>query len=336
MQQLTKAASHVPKTYQVKVSGTPTEEEIDKLRGGIHLPPETSRAGTMGGTLPGMPRRSQSEHTLPARIDLVRQRDNPWYEVTLSEGRNRQIRRMFEQIGHHVEKIKRIRYGALRLDVDAGKWRFLKPREVEALRNPKSPPAAGLRTRERGGKTFSLPDKPFSAPRPREDARRGQRPNAARVRSGPRPTPRSHEQEPSQAAPESPARRPRAEERGPSFRSRQQRPESRRAERPFESRPKFSSARERPSRPERGHGGPDRKGATRSKSFDKVRGPGGRSSADRRGSTGARPINKARGPNVSGGSGRGEGTFTTRYGRPSRTPGRASRRNKSGGKPPNR
>jgi len=139
MQRLTKAAAHVPKTYQVKVSGTPAEEEIERLRHGIHLPPESSRAGTMGGTRPGMARRSQSEHTLPARIELVRQRDNPWYEVTLTEGRNRQIRRMFEQIGHHVEKIKRVRYGALRLDVEPGKWRYLKPREVEALRNAERP-----------------------------------------------------------------------------------------------------------------------------------------------------------------------------------------------------
>ena len=33
---------------------------------------------------------------------------NPWYEITLIEGRNRQIRRMFEVVGHHVEKIKRV------------------------------------------------------------------------------------------------------------------------------------------------------------------------------------------------------------------------------------
>jgi 23S rRNA pseudouridine2605 synthase len=274
MQQLTRTASHVPKTYQVKVSGTPTEEQIDKLRGGIHLPPETSRAGTMGGTRPGMPRRSQSEHTLPARIDLVRHQDNPWYEVTLTEGRNRQIRRMFEQIGHHVEKIKRVRYGALQLDVEPGKWRFLKPRELEALRNPKPLRAASARPGERGGRPFTTPGKAFSAPGPPEGARRGDnRPSAPSVRSVLEQRPRSPEQRPSRSVSESPARRARPQDREFSSRPRQQRPESRRPERPFEPRREFGSARERPSRPEHARSGPDRRGP---RPFDKPLGQGRR------------------------------------------------------------
>ena len=71
--------------------------------------------------------------TAPARVELVRGGDNPWYEVTLTEGRNRQLRKMFEEIGHHVEKIRRIGYGALRLDVPPGEFRELKPGEVMAL-----------------------------------------------------------------------------------------------------------------------------------------------------------------------------------------------------------
>ncbi|MGD0972834.1 MAG: pseudouridine synthase [Candidatus Korobacteraceae bacterium] len=285
MQQLTRTASHVPKTYQVKVSGTPTEEQIDKLRGGIHLPPETSRAGTMGGTRPGMPRRSQSEHTLPARIDLVRHQDNPWYEVTLTEGRNRQIRRMFEQIGHHVEKIKRVRYGALQLDVEPGKWRFLKPRELEALRNPKPLRAASARPGERGGRPFTTPGKAFSAPGPPEGARRGDnRPSAPSVRSVPEQRPRSPEQRPSRSVSESPARRARPQDREFSSRPRQQRPESRRPERPFEPRREFGSARERPSRPERARGGPDRRGSTGTRPFDKARGSKGPARGEQRSS----------------------------------------------------
>ncbi len=54
--------------------------------------------------------------------------------MTLIEGRNRQIRRMFEEIGHHVEKIKRIRYGPLSLDLEPAQVRELKQREVDALR----------------------------------------------------------------------------------------------------------------------------------------------------------------------------------------------------------
>jgi 23S rRNA pseudouridine2605 synthase len=51
------------------------------------------------------------------------------------EGRNRQIRRMFEAVGHHVEKIKRVRYGPLTLDVPPGKFRSLTLREIEKLKS---------------------------------------------------------------------------------------------------------------------------------------------------------------------------------------------------------
>ena len=64
----------------------------------------------------------------------MRESDNPWYEVTLIEGRNRQIRHMFEEIGHHVEKIKRVRYGPLQLDVPPGKFRRLTLAEVAKLK----------------------------------------------------------------------------------------------------------------------------------------------------------------------------------------------------------
>ena len=49
------------------------------------------------------------------------------------EGKNRQIRRMFEEIGHHVEKIRRVRYGPLNLDVPPGEFRKLSVSEVEKL-----------------------------------------------------------------------------------------------------------------------------------------------------------------------------------------------------------
>src|SRR5579871_815148 len=92
--QLTRAASHVPKTYLVKISGKATEDNIEKLRSGIRI-----------GARPGI-RGMKAVHTAPAQIRLFKDATNPWYEVTLIEGRNRQIRRMFEEIGHHVEKIK--------------------------------------------------------------------------------------------------------------------------------------------------------------------------------------------------------------------------------------
>ncbi len=131
-QKLTHASSHVPKTYLVKVSGKPTEEEIKKLRGGVFLPAETKPLKTREGQ--EQKRRSQAVRTGPVRIELLREAANPWYEITLIEGRNRQIRRMFEQIGHHVEKIKRVRYGPLQLDVEAGQFRHLTGSEVVQLK----------------------------------------------------------------------------------------------------------------------------------------------------------------------------------------------------------
>jgi 23S rRNA pseudouridine2605 synthase len=116
---LMKAASHVPKTYVVKVAGTPTEEAIAKLRGGISIATDDGKRVRTG----------------PAAVRIVKQAANPWYEITLIEGRNRQIRRMFEAVGHHVEKIKRVRYGPLTLDVPPGKFRSLTVREVEKLKS---------------------------------------------------------------------------------------------------------------------------------------------------------------------------------------------------------
>jgi 23S rRNA pseudouridine2605 synthase len=121
---LMKAASHVAKTYLVKVAGQPKEGDIERLRRGIRL---SAKQGE---------RTMHAVNTAPAQIRQTREGDNPWYEVTLIEGKNRQIRRMFEEIGHHVEKIKRVRYGALTLDVEPGEFRELTPREVYALRKP--------------------------------------------------------------------------------------------------------------------------------------------------------------------------------------------------------
>ncbi|HEY6307806.1 MAG TPA: pseudouridine synthase [Candidatus Angelobacter sp.] len=131
---LTRAASHVPKTYQVKVSGQPAEQDIQKLRRGIKI---QRRPGYAGGGR--SPYRSVREQTAPAQIRLMKEGENPWYEVTLIEGKHRQIRRMFEEIGHHVEKIKRVRYGPLSLDVEPGQFRELTLGEVRSLRRPQRP-----------------------------------------------------------------------------------------------------------------------------------------------------------------------------------------------------
>ena len=134
------------KTYLVKIGGKPPDEQIAKLRGGIRLPAERSPLKVPAGKLRGgaQRRRSAPVKTAPVQIKLLREAANPWYEVTLVEGRNRQIRRMFEEIGHHVEKIKRVRYGPLTLDVEPGKFRNLTAKEVGQLKV-----AAGLQSGSR-------------------------------------------------------------------------------------------------------------------------------------------------------------------------------------------
>ena len=121
---LMKASSNVPKTYVVKVAGQPDEAKLDKLRRGVSIAEKGGRR----------------VRTAPAKIRLIREGDNPWLEVTIIEGRNRQVRKMFEEVGHHVEKIRRVQYGPLALDVPPGDWRNLTLLEVAKLKTAASGP----------------------------------------------------------------------------------------------------------------------------------------------------------------------------------------------------
>ena len=125
---LMKASSNVPKTYVVKVAGQPDEAKLDKLRRGVSIAEKGGRR----------------VRTAPAKIRLIREGDNPWLEVTIIEGRNRQVRKMFEEVGHHVEKIRRVQYGPLELDVPPGDWRNLTLLEVAKLKAAASGPKLTL------------------------------------------------------------------------------------------------------------------------------------------------------------------------------------------------
>jgi len=107
-------ATHLPKTYVVKVTGELTDEEAQKFRDGV----------------PIMGRR-----TLPAGLKLIHSAKNPWYEVRLFEGRNNQIRLMFKHFGKLVEKLKRVRIGPLELGpLKPGDFRHLTDEEVQKLK----------------------------------------------------------------------------------------------------------------------------------------------------------------------------------------------------------
>ncbi|MEW6052460.1 MAG: pseudouridine synthase [Nitrospirota bacterium] len=103
------------KTYLVKVKGEPDEAKVQKLRKGIRL-------------LEGV--------TAPARIKKLRETEhNTWFEMTIYEGKKRQIRRMFMDIKHPVLKLKRIKFGDLSLgDLESGAYRFLTAEEIEKVK----------------------------------------------------------------------------------------------------------------------------------------------------------------------------------------------------------
>ena len=111
---LTSAATHIAKTYVVKVNGTLSTDQEQQFREGVPL----------GG-----------RRTAPAGLKLLRRGDNPWYEVRLFEGRNQQVRLMFKHFGFLVEKLRRVRIGFLELHpLKPGEHRYLTPAEVEKFR----------------------------------------------------------------------------------------------------------------------------------------------------------------------------------------------------------
>lgn len=128
---VTSARNEVEKVYEVKVKGRPPEEAIERLRRGIALPDGT--------------------RTAPAQITKTYETDiNAWYEVVLHEGRNQQIRRMFDAIDHSVLKLRRVVIGPLRNErLKPGEWRLLAPAEVTSFRKHKERKQAGTKGRRR-------------------------------------------------------------------------------------------------------------------------------------------------------------------------------------------
>ena len=133
---ITSARNKVLKVYEVKVKGVPPEDAIERLRRGIRLDDGT--------------------RTAPAQVKKLDETDaNAWFEVVLHEGRNQQIRRMFDRVGHSVLKLRRTRIGQIRDErLKPGAWRHLTPAELTSLKRSKGTAekqtrAAG-KTRARG------------------------------------------------------------------------------------------------------------------------------------------------------------------------------------------
>ena len=115
-QRLTHPSCEVDKVYLARVTGNPSNEAIDRLRRGVFM-------------------EGDQRKTYPAQVRVVR--DESLFSdivVTIHEGRNRQVRRMFDAVGHKVLLLRRIRFGAVELgDLRRGEWRELTQEEIDAL-----------------------------------------------------------------------------------------------------------------------------------------------------------------------------------------------------------
>ena len=113
-QRLTHPRYVTKKVYEAELEGVPSKQDIDKFEKGLDI----------GGYI-----------TAPAKMMIKTRRSNSSVvEITIHEGKNRQVRRMCEIIGHPVKKLKRIAEGEISLgDLREGEWRFLSAKEIEKL-----------------------------------------------------------------------------------------------------------------------------------------------------------------------------------------------------------
>lgn len=151
------------KTYEVKVKGTPTEAQIDKLRAGIMLEGYRTRPAKITSKAPGRP-------TGPRRRGEPAG-DNSWWTVEISEGRTRQIREMFLRVGHPVQKLRRVAIGPLRdTRLPLGALRELTEQEVQKLlrsaRKPEEKKPASKKTVPRKAAPQKAGAAPAEARRP--------------------------------------------------------------------------------------------------------------------------------------------------------------------------
>lgn len=115
-QSILRPSSHVPKTYHVKVRGTPPPAVLGRFARGLPL---------------------DGRRTQPARVETLRTtRDgNAWLEIVLHEGRRNQIRRLLQMLGHPVQRLRRVAVGPVELgSLRPGESRVLDAKEVEQLR----------------------------------------------------------------------------------------------------------------------------------------------------------------------------------------------------------
>jgi 23S rRNA pseudouridine2605 synthase len=169
----------VPKTYLVKVNGRILDEEVQRIREGVYL-----SDGRTAGARVVVLKRSPQQSSL---------------EITIREGKNREVRRMLARVGAKVKSLQRVRVGPLTIrGLREGRWRHLSREEVEALLTASDPSAPGPMPPGRGlgrdagsddGDALDEPDEPDEPERPAaravpQGARRGGGARGGNARGG--------------------------------------------------------------------------------------------------------------------------------------------------------
>lgn len=124
--------SQVPKTYLAKINALVTDEAIAQLARGVEM--------------------KRGDWARPQRVRRLEDRGKyTWLEIVLTEGKNREVRRMIEALGFKVLKLVRTRIGPLTLEgLEVGKWRALSEREIAALQRKSAPGASRPRATKTG------------------------------------------------------------------------------------------------------------------------------------------------------------------------------------------
>ncbi len=131
-----------PRTYWVQVERTPDEAALEALRRGVNIRGYQTR--------PAWVRRLESPPTLPPRTPPIRYRKTvptDWLEMTLTEGRNRQVRRMTAAVGFPTLRLVRVRSLNLTLEgLEPGQWRELTPLEIQQVREDSREQSSSMRS----------------------------------------------------------------------------------------------------------------------------------------------------------------------------------------------
>lgn len=135
------------KIYEARLESEPADEELDRLRRGLFL---------------------EGRRTAPVRVRVLRRGRPALVEIELREGRKREVRKMFEALGHRVAGLKRVSFAGLTLGgLKSGRWRFLKDREVAELRRLAGAPGPRPSLGQGPEPLSSVPRAPSRRARPR-------------------------------------------------------------------------------------------------------------------------------------------------------------------------